>query len=66
MVVFGLSIWLGLKPLEWAVIVLTTRCLHSGFLNTAIEAVVDLAAPPNIHGQVGRDVGAGVSLPRRR
>jgi diacylglycerol kinase len=64
LVVFGLSIWLGLKPLEWAVIVLTTAIVFAAeFLNTAIEAVVDLASPhKHPLAKVGKDVGAGAVL----
>ncbi len=63
-VVFGISIWLGLKPLEWAVIVLTTAIVFAAeFLNTAIEAVVDLASPgKHPLAKVGKDVGAGAVL----
>lgn len=64
LVVFGISIWLGLKPLEWAVIVLTTAIVFAAeFLNTAIEAVVDLASPgKHPLAKVGKDVGAGAVL----
>jgi diacylglycerol kinase len=63
-VVFGMSIWLGLKPVEWAVIVLTTAIVFAAeFLNTAIEAVVDLASPRRHPlAKVGKDVGAGAVL----
>ena len=63
-VVFGLSIWVGLKPVEWAVIVLTTAMVFAAeFLNTAIEAVVDLASPHRHPlAKVGKDVGAGAVL----
>lgn len=62
--VFAVGLWLGLSPLEWAVIVLTIGFVWvAEFLNTAIEAVVDLASP-EIHplAKVGKDVGAAAVL----
>lgn len=62
--VFILAAWLGLSPLEWAVIVLTVGFVWvAEFLNTAIEAVVDLASP-DIHplAKTGKDVGAAAVL----
>ena len=58
------GLWLGLKPHDWAVIVLTIAMVFTAeFINTAIEAVVDLASP--VHhplAKVGKDVGAGAVL----
>ena len=58
------GLWVGLKPLDWAVIVLTIAIVFTAeFINTAIEAVVDLASP--VHhplAKVGKDVGAGAVL----
>lgn len=58
------GLWLGLKPIDWAVIVLTIAMVFTAeFINTAIEAVVDLASP--VHhplAKVGKDVGAGAVL----
>jgi diacylglycerol kinase len=58
------GLWLGLKPFDWAVIVLTIAMVFTAeFINTAIEAVVDLASP--VHhplAKVGKDVGAGAVL----
>jgi diacylglycerol kinase (ATP) len=63
-IVVVLGLWLGLKPLDWAVIVLTIAMVFTAeFINTAIEAVVDLASP--VHhplAKVGKDVGAGAVL----
>ncbi|HLO16482.1 MAG TPA: diacylglycerol kinase family protein [Anaerolineales bacterium] len=63
-VVVAMGLWLGLKPLDWAVIVLTIAMVFTAeFINTAIEAVVDLASP--VHhplAKVGKDVGAGAVL----
>jgi diacylglycerol kinase (ATP) len=63
-VVILVGLWVGLKPLDWAVIVLTIAMVFTAeFINTAIEAVVDLASP--VHhplAKVGKDVGAGAVL----
>jgi len=63
-IVIVMGLWLGLKPLDWAVIVLTIAMVFTAeFINTAIEAVVDLASP--VHhplAKVGKDVGAGAVL----
>lgn len=61
-VVMGL--WLGLSPHDWAVLVLTIAMVFTAeFINTAIEAVVDLASPVNHPlAKVGKDVGAGAVL----
>ncbi len=63
-VVLVLSIWLHLDPLEWAIIILTMAMVFTAeFLNTAIEAVVDLASPEKHPlAKVGKDVGAGAVL----
>ena len=63
-VVFILAIWLRLPPRDWAVIILTTALVFGAeFVNTAIEAVVDLASP-NKHplAKIGKDVGAAAVL----
>ncbi len=63
-VVFILSFWLGLDALRWAIIILTTAMVFTAeFLNTSIEAVVDLASPrKHPLAKVGKDVGAGAVL----
>jgi diacylglycerol kinase (ATP) len=62
--IVSIGLWLGLPPRDWAVIVLTIAMVFTAeFINTAIEAVVDLASP--VHhplGKVGKDVGAGAVL----
>lgn len=62
--VFLLSFWLGLPPRDWAVIILTvTMVFAAEFVNTAIEAVVDLASPTHHPlAKVGKDVGAAAVL----
>jgi diacylglycerol kinase len=63
-VIVALGLWVGLPPRDWAVIVLTIAMVFTAeFINTAIEAVVDLASP--VHhplAKVGKDVGAGAVL----
>jgi diacylglycerol kinase len=56
--------WLGLPARDWAVLVLTIAMVWAAeFINTAIEAVLDLASP-DIHplAGVGKDVGAAAVL----
>lgn len=63
-IVIALGLWLELPARDWAVIVLTIAMVFTAeFINTAIEAVVDLASP-NHHplAKVGKDVGAGAVL----
>jgi len=63
-VVIALGLWLGLPPRDWAVLALSIAMVFTAeFINTAIEAVVDLASP--VHhplAKVGKDVGAGAVL----
>jgi diacylglycerol kinase len=49
---------------DWAIVVLTIAMVFTAeFINTAIEAVVDLASPVNHPlAKVGKDVGAGAVL----
>ena len=63
-IVFALCFWLGLAPRDWAVIILTTAMVFAAeFVNTAIEAVVDLASPAKHPlAKVGKDVGAAAVL----
>ena len=63
-VVILVGLWVGLKPFDWAVIVLTIAMVFTAeFINTAIEAVVDLASPvQHPLAKVGKDVGAGAVL----
>jgi diacylglycerol kinase (ATP) len=59
-----LGFWLRLSARDWAVIVLAIGLVWtSEFLNTALEAVVDLASPQQHHlAKVGKDVGAAAVL----
>ena len=52
--------WIGLTAEDWALIILAMALVWTAeFLNTALEAVVDLASPSeNNLAKVGKDVGA--------
>jgi len=58
------GLWLGLPSRDWAVVVISiTLVWMAEFLNTALEAVVDLASPQQHHlARVGKDVGAAAVL----
>ncbi len=64
MVVFFLALWLRLPAHDWAMLVLTTAMVFAAeFMNTAIEAVVDLASPDKHPlAKIGKDVGAAAVL----
>ncbi len=58
------AFWLHLQLRDWAVLVLTIALVWTAeFINTALEAVVDLASP-ELHplAKVGKDVGAAAVL----
>jgi len=59
-----MGLWLGLTPQDWAVLVITIAMVFTAeFINTAIEAVVDLASPTHHPlAKVGKDVGAAAVL----
>ena len=63
-VVIGMGLWVHLPARDWAVLVLAIAMVFTAeFINTAIEAVVDLASP--VHhplAKVGKDVGAAAVL----
>jgi diacylglycerol kinase len=58
------GLWVGLPARDWAVIILAMGMVWMAeFLNTALEAVVDLASPKHHHlARVGKDVGAAAVL----
>jgi diacylglycerol kinase len=62
--VFVVGLWVGLDRRDWAVILLTMVAVWMGeFINTALEAVVDLASPEHHPlAKVGKDVGAAAVL----
>ena len=59
-----LSVWLQISRIEWALIFFAIALVWMAeFLNTALEAVVDLASPEdNPLAKVGKDVGAAAVL----
>lgn len=60
----GIGFWLHITPLEMALIILAITLVWTAeFLNTALEAVVDLASPQQHPlARVGKDVGAAAVL----
>jgi diacylglycerol kinase (ATP) len=62
--VFVLGVWLRVPARDWAILILTiTMVFTAEFINTAIEAVVDLASPrKHPLAKVGKDVGAAAVL----
>jgi diacylglycerol kinase (ATP) len=58
------ALWLRLPLRDWAVLVLTIALVWTAeFINTALEAVVDLASPQHHPlAKVGKDVGAAAVL----
>jgi diacylglycerol kinase (ATP) len=64
LLVILLGIWLNLAVRDWAIIVIAFAMVWtSEFLNTALEAVVDLASPEHHQlAKVGKDVGAAAVL----
>ena len=56
--------WLRLTTIEWALIIVAITLVWTAeFLNTALEAVVDLASPEQHRlAKVGKDVGAAAVL----
>lgn len=64
LLVVGLGLWLHLPLRDWAVIILTFMAVWMAeFMNTAIEAVVDMTMP-DIHplAKVAKDVAAAAVL----
>lgn len=62
--VVAVGLWLWLLPHEWAILALTIGLVWMAELvNTALEAVVDLASP-DVHplARVGKDVAAAAVL----
>ena len=62
--VFIVGLWLELPARDWAVLLLTIAMVWAAeFINTAIEAVVDMASPDKHPlAEVGKDVGAAAVL----
>jgi diacylglycerol kinase len=59
-----MALWLRLPLRDWAVLFLTIAMVWTAeFINTALEAVVDLASPhQHPLAKVGKDVGAAAVL----
>jgi len=62
--VFIVALWLRVSLIEWAILFLTIAMVWTAeFINTALEAVVDLASPQHHPlAKVGKDVGAAAVL----
>jgi diacylglycerol kinase len=64
LLVFALAAWLRIPSGEWALILLAVGLVWlAEFLNTALEAVVDLASPQTHPlARAGKDIGAAAVL----
>ncbi len=64
MLVMLMAWWLHLSTRDWAVLLLTITLVWTAeFINTALEAVVDLASPQQHPlAKIGKDVGAAAVL----
>ncbi|HUV26906.1 MAG: diacylglycerol kinase family protein [Anaerolineales bacterium] len=62
--VIGISIWLGLNRYDWALIIISIAMVWTAeFINTALEAIVDLASPEQHElARISKDVGASSVL----
>ncbi|MEW5989197.1 MAG: diacylglycerol kinase family protein [Chloroflexota bacterium] len=62
--VIGLAWWLRLPAGDWAILILTIAIVWMGeFLNTALEAIVDLASPERQPlAKIAKDVAAAAVL----
>lgn len=60
----GLGLWLGISPLEWAILIVTIAIeWMAEFINAAIEAAVNLSSPaPHPMAKVSKDVAAAAVL----
>jgi diacylglycerol kinase (ATP) len=59
-----LALWLGLGRRDWVLLVLAITLVWTAeLINTALEAVVDLASPDDHRlARIGKDVGAAAVL----
>jgi diacylglycerol kinase (ATP) len=62
--VIAVSFWLHIGRLEWAIILIAVTMVWAAeFINTSLEAVVDLASPQQHYlAKIGKDVGAAAVL----
>ena len=60
----AVAVWLRIEARDWATIILAIAMVWTAeFLNTSLEAVVDLASPQqHMLARVGKDVGAAAVL----
>jgi diacylglycerol kinase len=63
-IVVVLAAWLGLSRFDWAVLVVTIGIVWlAEFINTSIEAIVDLVSPQRHPlAKISKDVGAAAVL----
>jgi diacylglycerol kinase len=62
--VFIFAVWLEINVQDWTILILTIGTVWTAeFINTSLEAVVDLASPiKHPLAKVGKDVGAAAVL----
>jgi diacylglycerol kinase len=62
--VFAVALWLRLALRDWAVLILAITIVWMGeFMNTALEAIVDMTMPdPHPLAKVAKDVAAAAVL----
>ena len=62
--IFILAFWLNISTQDWAILIIRVAIVFTAeFINTAIEAVVDLVSPDPHHlAKVSKDVGAAAVL----
>ncbi len=62
--VIAVSLWLGLNRYDWIVIIIAIAMVWTAeFINTALEAIVDLASPEQHElAKISKDVGASAVL----
>jgi diacylglycerol kinase (ATP) len=62
--ILAVAVWVGLGPVEWAILILTIAVVWvAEFVNTAVEASVDLLSP-DIHplAKIAKDIAAAAVL----
>ncbi|MEA3440330.1 MAG: diacylglycerol kinase family protein [Chloroflexota bacterium] len=62
--VVALGFWLGISARDWAIMILAIAMVWTAeFINTALEAIVDLASPEkSALARASKDVGAAAVL----